>query len=354
MEESLRSTRSQLIDSAQDFSDFIGGYLPGAAKPFQNRISKPISELVGGLAGVTGFADKALGVVNWAANATVATVAPNSELARQAGEETNELIESATETYQALKAMASRGAQMVREDPLGAAGTAMEMAESGLNKALNHAVALARDDPRATASTTAFATEFAADIVIGSKGASAARGALRTAGRQVDDLAGSFFGRVARRTAPPGLTPSRGPIAYGTPYRQLHSRQVARLQARIADRTVTKAEWKRLQWHERLQARRQRGVDAFWAAERQRLRVGQSGTRNWSPEAVEEILSGPRGPRNIQSHHKYSVSQYPQLADDPLNIEPVTYFEHRFRWHGGSWSRPTHGVPLDPSIPDWF
>ena len=197
----LKETRQELINSAQDFADFAGGYLPESLKPLQNRISRPMTDLVGGLAGVTGVADKALGVVNWATNAAVATVAPDSELGRQAGQETNELIESATAAHtSSLGRRSERGAQMVVEDPLGAAGVAMEMAESGANKAIDHAVALAKADPRATASTTAFTTELAADIVIGAKGAGAGRSLLQTAGRQVDELAAAA-GRGLREGA---------------------------------------------------------------------------------------------------------------------------------------------------------
>ncbi len=158
-----------------------------------------------------------------------------------------------------------------------------------------------------------------------------------------DDAASSVI-RTAEGTAPK---------AYGTPYRQLSSRQVSRLQNKVDSRTITRDEWKRLDWHERLQMRRQRGRDAFWSAEREKLADKLPATRNWSQEAAEEILAG-RQPRGIFSHHKYSVSQYPQLADDPNNIFPATFFEHFFRWHGGSWRLPTHGKPLKPDYAEWF
>src|SRR5262249_6261584 len=143
------------------------------------------------------------------------------------------------------------------------------------------------------------------------------------------------------------------PEAYGTPYRQLTSRRVTELRAKITSRTITREEWTRLQWYERLQLRRQRGIDAFWAAERDRLIRDLPGTRNWSAAARADITAG-RQPKGIFSHHRYSVSKYPQLADDPLNIYPVTYYEHIYRWHGGRWSNPTSGKPLSPNVPEWF
>ena len=140
--------------------------------------------------------------------------------------------------------------------------------------------------------------------------------------------------------------------AVGTPFRQLGRKQYSRLQKKIADRTITRDEWKRLQWHDRLVERRARGVSLFWEAEAERLTQGLPGTRNWSQEVRELIISGGR-PKGIFGHHKYSVSQYPQLASDPNNIYPVTFYEHFFRWHGGKWGA-THGGPVDPEFSEWF
>lgn len=151
-----------------------------------------------------------------------------------------------------------------------------------------------------------------------------------------------------------GLAPKRGvPEAFGTPYRQLSPSAYARLRARVADRTITREQWSRLRWHERLSARREQGIADFWAAERRNLQAGLPGTRNWSIEARNAILAGER-PAGIFSHHRFSVSQYPQLASDPANVYPVTFYEHFFRWHGGSWANPSHGVPVNPGFPEWF
>ncbi|HHQ6623758.1 TPA: hypothetical protein ACSTL5_000189 [Serratia fonticola] len=143
--------------------------------------------------------------------------------------------------------------------------------------------------------------------------------------------------------------------AHGTPYKQLSAKAKSKLNKRIksGDRSVTRDEWKRLEWNKRLDARRQKGIDDFWALERSKLSQGLPGTRNWDDVAKKAILDGGQ-PKGIFSHHKYSVSKYPQLADDPSNIIPVTFYEHLFKWHGGAWWKPSHGVPLNPDIPDLF
>ena len=58
------------------------------------------------------------------------------------------------------------------------------------------------------------------------------------------------------------------PKPYGTPYRQLSRARLDELEAKAANRTITKAEWKHLQWQRRLIDRRQAGVRAFWERER--------------------------------------------------------------------------------------
>ncbi len=147
-------------------------------------------------------------------------------------------------------------------------------------------------------------------------------------------------------------SPKDAPFAYGTPFRQLGRRTYRRLQNRVENRTITRDEWKRLQWFDRLTKRRTEGISSFWALERSKLQQGLFGTRNWNPAARTAILEG-RQPVGIASHHKFSVSQYPQLANRPSNIYPVTFYEHFFRWHNGNWRNPTHGVPLNASIPEF-
>ena len=143
------------------------------------------------------------------------------------------------------------------------------------------------------------------------------------------------------------------PVAFGTPYRQLSSKAYAALQEKVKNRTITKDEWQRLNWSDRLTERRQAGIDSFWTAERQRLEQGMPGTRNWNADATQRILDSGT-PRGIFAHHRYSVSQYPQLANDPSTIFPATFREHFYKWHGGNWKNPSHGTPVNPNLPDDF
>lgn len=147
----------------------------------------------------------------------------------------------------------------------------------------------------------------------------------------------------------PELKYADAPIAYGTPFKQLSKKGRSELLDMVDNRTITREDWARLQWHDRLTIRRQTGIDEFWAMERQNLTDGLPGSRNWSPEALDSILSGGR-PSGIFGHHKYSVSHYPQLANDPYNIVPTTFNEHLYGWHGGNWRNASHGVPLNPSL----
>ena len=72
----------------------------------------------------------------------------------------------------------------------------------------------------------------------------------------------------------------------------------------------------------------------FWARQRQN-RARLPGTRNWSATDIDAIMRG-QNPQGMFAHHKYSVSLYPQLANNPSNIIPVTFGEHFHRWHGGN------------------
>jgi len=143
------------------------------------------------------------------------------------------------------------------------------------------------------------------------------------------------------------------PVAYGTPFAQLSRPALKRLEAKVAARTITREEWARLSWFKRLTDRRQAGIDGFWEDERELLASGFPGSRNWNSSALTQILGGGQ-PSGIFTHHRYSVSLYPQLANDPNFLWPTTFYEHFYKWHNGSWRNPTHGVPLNPDSPDSF
>ena len=125
----------------------------------------------------------------------------------------------------------------------------------------------------------------------------------------------------------------------------------------MESRSATREDWARLEWDRRFQNRRRTGVRRFWAEERRRLAEGESGTRNWTPEQVEEILAGRRPTfegETMTGHHRRSALEHPQLANDPENIYPATTTEHLQRWHGGDFQNPTFGEPFNPEIPEEF
>jgi hypothetical protein len=65
---------------------------------------------------------------------------------------------------------------------------------------------------------------------------------------------------LARRGAKAlGTAEGAAPVAYGTPYRQLSSKARAALLGKVEARTITREEWNRLRWNDRLTARRQEG-----------------------------------------------------------------------------------------------
>lgn len=81
------------------------------------------------------------------------------------------------------------------------------------------------------------------------------------------------------------------------------------------------------------------------------------GTRNWDSNQIEDIKNRKTPTFNgepIEGHHKYNAMDYPQLADDPNNIYPVTNNEHFERWHGGNWQNDTSGVPNNPDFKEEF
>ena len=126
---------------------------------------------------------------------------------------------------------------------------------------------------------------------------------------------------------------------------------------KLENRTITQDEYKQLQWDRRFGNRRKRGVNRFWAQEREALLNGGSGTRNWNQQQREDIINRKTPQFNeepIEGHHKYNAIDYPQIADDPNNIYPVTNNEHFERWHGGNYQNDTSGVPLNPDYPEEF
>ena len=129
----------------------------------------------------------------------------------------------------------------------------------------------------------------------------------------------------------------------------MSSKKLNALREKREARTITKEEYKRLEWQNRLSKRRNKAVKEFWKAERIRIANKLPTTRNWSANQLDEIKAGKipsfKG-RKMASHHLYSVSKYPHLADRKELIYPATFTEHIFGFHGGNTRNSLPGVPI--------
>jgi hypothetical protein len=143
----------------------------------------------------------------------------------------------------------------------------------------------------------------------------------------------------------------------GTPFQPLTPKQKANLKKKLKDRTITKQEYQQLQWDRRFSNRRKKGVDRFWSNERRKLKNGEPGSRNWTPEQKADILNGKTPKfknKPMEGHHRYNALDHPQIADDPLNIYGATNDEHFSRWHGDNYRNDTFGFPLKEGFDEQF
>ncbi len=142
-----------------------------------------------------------------------------------------------------------------------------------------------------------------------------------------------------------------------TKYKQLSSQKRKALRKKVQLRTITKAEYKRLEWQKRLDTRRKAGIDSFWDRERDRISLNLPTTRNWSAEQLADILNH-KTPKykgtSMQSHHTYSVARYPHLANQGSLIYPVTAYEHTNRWHYKGTKNSLPGRPNNYNAKEQF
>ena len=134
-----------------------------------------------------------------------------------------------------------------------------------------------------------------------------------------------------------------------TKYKQLSSKKLKQLREKEANRTITKKEYKQKEWQKRLTKRRNKAIKDFWKAERNLIQKGLPTTRNWSAQQRNEILAGKNPKYNgkaMASHHTYSVTKYPHLANRKELIYPVTNYEHIYGWHGGNTRNSLPGKPI--------
>lgn len=123
------------------------------------------------------------------------------------------------------------------------------------------------------------------------------------------------------------------------------------------DKTITREEYRHLEWDRRFSNRRKRGVDRFWAAEKRRIENKEPETRNWTKKQRKDIQKG-KVPKYknvpIEGHRKYNAIDYPQLADDANNIYPATNNEHFNRWHDGNYQNETQGSLFNDGFKEEF
>ncbi|MBE5806801.1 MAG: hypothetical protein E7317_00455 [Clostridiales bacterium] len=145
---------------------------------------------------------------------------------------------------------------------------------------------------------------------------------------------------IAARTA--GLDLHEHPITQ----KELSSKRMKQLSAKVVARTATKAEYQAIMWNKRFRTRRDTGINEFWKQERYRIITGQQTTRSWSPQQIADILNKHRPKfkgKTMAGHHAYSASRYPHLANRAEVIFPVTHTEHYKGWHGGNYRRSLPG-----------
>lgn len=142
-----------------------------------------------------------------------------------------------------------------------------------------------------------------------------------------------------------------------TKYKQKSSTKLKELRQKQETRTITKSEYRQLEWQARLSKRRTKGIKAFWDRERHLIKHNLPTTRNWSASQRADILKHKQPKYNgitMQSHHTYSVAKYPHLANVGKLIYPVTQYEHFNRWHDKNYRHSLPGRPMNLSIKEDF
>jgi len=87
---------------------------------------------------------------------------------------------------------------------------------------------------------------------------------------------------------------------------------------------------------------RKRAVAQAWKLEQADVMAGGNGiSKVWTDLEKSELISNGKVAGYV-GHHMKSVSEYPQLAGDPTNIQFLLYPDH-FKAHGYNWRNPTHG-----------
>ncbi|WP_399627925.1 T7SS effector LXG polymorphic toxin [Sporosarcina sp. SG10008] len=97
-------------------------------------------------------------------------------------------------------------------------------------------------------------------------------------------------------------------------------------------------------------ALRQKAVRQAWKHEKEYVRKNGKGTRDWTPEEIQELLQNGKV-KGYEGQHMKSANDNPDFAGDPDNIQflkgrNMDVDEH-LDAHGGSYHNPTNGY-YDP------
>ncbi|MBR3814742.1 MAG: hypothetical protein IKK38_12835 [Spirochaetaceae bacterium] len=92
-------------------------------------------------------------------------------------------------------------------------------------------------------------------------------------------------------------------------------------------------------------ADRNKGVKLAWQYEQEVIKMGGTGTRNWTAQEKDELLKNGIV-RGIVGHHEQSVSAHPEEQANPDNISFLTREEH-LQKHGGDFRNATDGKMKD-------
>ena len=91
---------------------------------------------------------------------------------------------------------------------------------------------------------------------------------------------------------------------------------------------------------------RKKAINEALKKEKELVEQGK-GTRDWTPEQQKDILNGnrPRDENGVayEGHHMKSVSEFPEHAGNPSNIQWLSYDEHINGAHQGNSHNTTNG-----------
>lgn len=93
---------------------------------------------------------------------------------------------------------------------------------------------------------------------------------------------------------------------------------------------------------------RKNGIDLAWDYERLEVSMGGRGSRNYTPEQIDELLATGKV-EGMEGHHINNVASRPDLQGNPDNIKMVTHGEHMVE-HGNNTANPTSGELIEREL----